>query len=132
MWDEDPKYLGEFIPTEEYYIQFKTIWKKCIILIIICLLLTNTLCIIICKCPIFHLRFLKPSYLVIRSRHGQKNISPYVHLITSYNNFLSYISSLSNYDDTTVYSIMVNYEAKNITSGTCKFISGTGIASETE
>ena len=130
MWDEDPKYLGEFIPTEEYYIQFKTIWKKCIILIIICLLLTNTLCIIICKCPIFHLRFLKPSYLVIRSRHGQKNISPYVHLITSYNNFLSYISSLSNYDDTTVYSIMVKYDSNPLNFGTGNSRSRTAIANK--
>ena len=60
-----------------------------------------------------------------------KNTPPFRNLITSATDSLSSLISFSNCDDTAVDSIIVNYEAKNITSGTGNSRSGAGIDSET-
>ena len=54
-----------------------------------------------------------------------------INLITSSTDYLSSLISFSKCDDTTVDSIIVNYEAANMTSGTGNPISGTDIDSET-
>ena len=57
--------------------------------------------------------------------------SPLRNLITSATDYLSSLTNFSNCDETTVYSIIVNYEATNITYGAENFGSGTYIDSET-
>ena len=75
---------------------------------------------------------LKPTSLEIHRRYGHKNTLPLRNLITSSTDFLSSLIIFSNCDNTTVDSIIVNYEATNLTSGTGKSRSGTAIDSETE
>ena len=74
---------------------------------------------------------IKPYSIEIYRRHGQENIPPFRNLITSDTDSLSSLVIFSNCDNTTVYYIIVNYEAKNMTSGTGNSISGTDINSET-
>ena len=52
-------------------------------------------------------------------------------LITSATDSLSSLITFSNFDDATVDYIIVNPEAKNMTSSTGNSISGTAINSET-
>ena len=73
---------------------------------------------------------LKSSSLEIHIRHGHKNTPSFRNLITSATDSLSSLISFSNCEDTTVDSIIANYEAKNMTSGTGKSRSGTAIYSE--
>ena len=75
---------------------------------------------------------LKPSSFEIYIRHGHKNTTPFRNLITSANDSLSSLIIFSNFDNTAVDSIIVNYEATNMDSGTVKYRSGTAIDSETE
>ena len=74
---------------------------------------------------------LKHSYIEIHRRHGHKNPTPFINLITSATNSLPSLISFSNCDNTTVDSIIYHYEAKNMTSGTGKSRPGTDIDSET-
>ena len=77
------------------------------------------------------MQVIKPSSLEINRRHGQKKTPPFRNLITSATAPLSYLISISNFDDTTLDYIIVKYEATNMTSGTGNYISGTAIDSET-
>ena len=61
---------------------------------------------------------LKPSSLESCIRHGHKNNPLMKSLITSDNDSLSSLISFSNYDNTTVDYIIVNFEATNMTSVT--------------
>ena len=80
-------------------------------------------------CLICQHRLLKSSTIAIQRRHGHKNTLPFINLIASSTDYLSSLSSFSNYYDTTMDSIMVNYEANNLTDGTVKSILGHYIAS---
>ena len=62
--------------------------------------------------------------------HGHKNIPPFINLITSTTDYLSYLRSFSNIDETTIDYIMVKYEATNMMDGTGNSISGNYISSE--
>ena len=73
------------------------------------------------------LQVLKPCYLEIHRRHGQKNIPPFRNLSTSATDSLLSLISFSNCDDTTVDYIIVKYEDKNITSGTGNSSSVTAV-----
>ena len=83
------------------------------------------------KCQIFHYRLLKPSTIAIHRRNGHKNTLSFRNLIASATDYLSYLISFSNCDDTITNYIMVKYEDTNLTYGTEKSISGTDIDSET-
>ena len=74
---------------------------------------------------------LKPSYLEIHRMHEYKNIPPFRYLITIATDYLSYLISFSNCDNTTVDYIIVHYEATHLTSDTGNSKSGTDIYSET-
>ena len=60
-----------------------------------------------------------------------KNTPPFRNLIASATDSLSYLISFSICDNTTVDSIIVNYEDTNMTSGTGNSRSGTAVDSET-
>ena len=75
---------------------------------------------------------LKTSSLEIHRRHGHKNTPPLRNLITSATDYLSSLISFKNCDDTKLYSIIVKYEATNITSVTGNSRPGNVINSETE
>ena len=74
---------------------------------------------------------LKPSYLEIHRRNEHKNTPTFRNLIISATDSMSSLISSSNCYDTTIYSIVVNYEATNMTSGAGNSISGTDVYSET-
>ena len=74
---------------------------------------------------------LKPYSIEIHIRHRQKHIPPFRNLITGATGSLSSLIIFSTCEDTIVYSIIVNYQAINMTSGTGNPRSGTGIDSET-
>ena len=60
-----------------------------------------------------------------------QNTPPFRDLITSATDYLSFLISYSNCDDTIVDYSIVKYEAKNMTSGTGNSRSGTAIYLET-
>ena len=75
---------------------------------------------------------LKTSSLQFHRRHGHKNTPQLRNLITSATDSLSSQTNFSYFYNTTVYSIVVKYEAESMTSGTGNSISGTAIDSETK
>ena len=79
--------------------------------------------------PIFHRRFLKPSPLTNHRSHGHKNIPPFINLITSATDSLSFLIIFSKFYDTTVDYIIVNSEDKNMDSVTGNSRPGGGISS---
>ena len=80
--------------------------------------------------PIFQHRLSKPSTHESHRNHGHINTSPLKDLIASANDYLSSMSSFSNFDDTTMYYIMVNSDTNNLMDGTGKSRSNNDIASE--
>ena len=76
------------------------------------------------------LQVIKPSYIEIHRRRGQKNIPPFRNLSTSATDSLLSLISFSNVENTVVYYNIVKYDATNMTSVTGNSRSGTDIDSE--